>query len=138
MRSASCMAAALPEYLQRVTDVREAGVCGDSMRPRFHFRTFDLHREAAGTANEVVMVLLELPRCGRTTATVSRLTVGPYDDVDRAVLCEPAEVPVDGGESDRLAAAAQFVVQRLRGQKAVGGGERLVDRRTLSGGAPPR
>jgi hypothetical protein len=94
------MAAALSEDLQRVTHVREAGIGCDAMRPRFHFGTFDLHRKSARATNQMMMVLLRLAGRRRATPPVRGFAVGPYDDVDRAVLGEPTEMPVHGRQAD--------------------------------------
>ena len=129
------MATAFAEDLQRVAHVAEAGVSGDPMRPRLDLRTFDLHRIAARPAHQVMVMLVWFAGAGRATQAVRRLAVGTYDDVDRTVFRKALEVAVDGGESDLLVLPAQLVVQRLRGAEAVRGGESLIDRGTLAGGA---
>jgi hypothetical protein len=94
------MAAALSEDLQRVTPVREAGIGCAAMRPRFHFVNLDLHRKSARATNQMMMVLLGLAGRRRATPPVRGFAVGPYDDVDRAVLGEPTEMPVHGRQAD--------------------------------------
>jgi hypothetical protein len=80
----------------------------------------------------MVVMLLGHARTARATPPVRRLAVGTYYDIDGTILGEPLEMPVDRRQPDGLTLMAQLVVQRLRGAKAVGGGERFVDRGALS------
>ena len=124
------------EQLHGVADVGEAGLGGDPLRPLLHRPAFHLHAAAAVAAGQVVVV-------HRAPAlAVERLAAGVADGVDAALLAERLQVPVDGGQADVLALAAQLGVDLLgaaeAGQARQRGGQRLrLPRPARPGAAAP-
>ena len=103
--------------------VRDAG------RPPLDGGSDDLDGAVALPAHEVVVVL------GGWAGAVPGFAVVAAQEVDGPALDERLQVPVDGGEPDRLAAVVQLVVQLERALEPVGACERVGDGGPLPGAA---
>jgi 1-acyl-sn-glycerol-3-phosphate acyltransferase len=110
--SLACALGAQAEQLDRVAHRGEAGLRGDPFRPLLHRPPLDLHAASAVAAGQVVMVH------ARLALAVEDLAAVVADRVDTTLLAERLQVPVDGGESDVLAVAAQFGVDLLGAAEA--------------------
>ena len=125
-------ARAQAEQLDRVVDRGEAGLGGYLLGPLLDGAALDLDAAAADPAGQVVMV-------DRAAAlAVEDLTRRVADGVHRAGLAEHLQVPVDGGQPDGLAAAAQLGVDLLGAAEAGQAGQRGGQRGGLLRPAHPR
>ena len=109
------------EQFYRVVHRGEAGLGGDLFRPLFDGSALDLDAPAADPAGEVVVVH------GGVALPVEDLTGRVADGVDGPLLAEYLQMAVDRGESDGLAAAAEFGVDLLGAAEARKTGQRGGD-----------
>ena len=116
--------------LDRVVDVDEALRLGDLPGPPLDLAALDLHGPAAVPADQVVVV-------PGAADPVDRLAVRAAQHVDRAGVGERLQVPVDRGQADRVAAAAQLGVQVLGAGEAVAAGQRRARPRRPAGSTVP-
>jgi hypothetical protein len=80
--------------LEHVAQVSVVESLADFVRPRFEFGRIDLHRRAAASTREVVMMNVN------DAATIETLTPIRHDHVDFATLDQPFQLGVDGGEGN--------------------------------------
>ena len=95
--------------------------------PGFGFPTADLDGGPAVAADQMVVVF------GLGAAAVHRLTGVGADGVEQVGRGQRLQGAVDGGQSDVVAAPAEFVVQFLGGAEPVDVAEQVDDRCTLAG-----
>src|SRR5260370_22710336 len=110
--------------------VGEAVLAGHLGGPRLNVTALDLDSRAAGTADQMVMVVF-----GATP--VHRLAGVGAQCVDEPVGGHRLQCAIHRGQTDALATAAQFVVQLLGGPELVEVLQQRRDRCALPGGAHP-
>jgi zinc transport system substrate-binding protein len=93
--------------------------------PFVHLTAFEFGNAVAARADEMMVVPLAAQSVARLARPVREL-------VDDAVLAEEGKRPVDGGETDWIAAPAKARVDLLRGRIVRLGRERLEDEQALA------
>ena len=94
--------------LEAMVRCHEAVLGGEAVEPRVELALAELDDPMAAGADEVMVMLVAAP-------PVAELVGAMRDRVDDALALEQAERPVDGGEPDAPAAAAEAGVELLRG-----------------------
>lgn len=112
------------QQLGLMFDVFETVIGGDLAAPIGECAVVNLDDAAAFAAGQVMVMT-------GATGAVGGLPVRAANRVDVALVCEPAQVAVDGRQAD----TAQLVVQFLRGQRAVTARKLSEDRAALLGAA---
>ena len=117
---ASLAVRAEAEKLHGMADVGEPGLGRDLLGPQLNRLALDLDAATAVPAGQMVVMGVG------AAAAVEGLAVRIPDGVDLAVLAQHLEVPVDGGQSNVLAAPPQLGVDLLGAAEA---GEHVQSRR---------
>jgi len=110
----------------------EASLGSDLLGPALHDASLDLDAAPALAAGQVVVVHVA------GAPAVERLTAGVPDGVDPAVLAQDLKVPVNGGETDVLAPAAQLGMDLLGAAETGQAVERPGKSLRLASAAYPR